>query len=158
MSLKETDRMLRDLLSSKWAQVREGLLATIDKFSDGELGFQPVAGGYSVAQLMLHIANEEDIEVGYALARRLDTLPPPPAAARFTTKVSIVAALQESHARTVAYLDGLTDADLEAGAELPWGQTARRSDMLMHTLEHEIHHRGELSLTLGLLGREGLDA
>jgi len=30
--------------------------------------------------------------------------------------------------------------------------------MLMHTLEHEIHHRGELSLILGLLGRKGLDA
>ncbi|MCE5207568.1 MAG: DinB family protein [Chloroflexi bacterium] len=30
--------------------------------------------------------------------------------------------------------------------------------MLRHTLEHEIHHRGELSLTLGLLGHKGLDA
>jgi len=30
--------------------------------------------------------------------------------------------------------------------------------MLWHTIEHEIHHRGELSLTLGLLGRAGLDA
>jgi uncharacterized damage-inducible protein DinB len=158
MSLKETDRMLRDLLSSKWAQVREGLLATIDKFSDGELGFQPVAGGYSVAQLMLHIANEEDIEVGYALARRLDGLPPPHDAAVFTTRASILAVLQNSHARTVAYLESLSDADLASEIELPWGQTARRSAMLMHTLEHEIHHRGELSLTLGLLGREGLDA
>jgi len=25
-------------------------------------------------------------------------------------------------------------------------------------MEHEIHHRGELSLILGLFGREGLDA
>jgi uncharacterized damage-inducible protein DinB len=30
--------------------------------------------------------------------------------------------------------------------------------MLWHVVEHEIHHRGELSLILGLLGREGLDA
>ena len=150
--------MLRDLLSSKWAQVREGLLATIDKFSDGELGFRPVADGYSVAQLMLHIANEEDIEVGYALERHLDGLPPPHDAAAFTTRASILAVLQESHAHTIAYLDGLSDADLEAETALPWGQTARRIDMLMHTLEHEIHHRGELSLMLGLLGREGLDA
>jgi uncharacterized damage-inducible protein DinB len=27
-----------------------------------------------------------------------------------------------------------------------------------HVLEHEIHHRGKVSLILGLLGREGLDA
>jgi uncharacterized damage-inducible protein DinB len=31
-------------------------------------------------------------------------------------------------------------------------------EMLGHILEHEIHHRGELSLILGLLGREGLNA
>ena len=31
-------------------------------------------------------------------------------------------------------------------------------DMLWHVLEHEIHHRAELSLTLGLLGHEGLNA
>jgi uncharacterized damage-inducible protein DinB len=29
--------------------------------------------------------------------------------------------------------------------------------IIWHVLEHEIHHRGELSLILGLLGREGLD-
>jgi uncharacterized damage-inducible protein DinB len=30
--------------------------------------------------------------------------------------------------------------------------------MILHVIEHEIHHRGELSLKLGLLDREGLDA
>jgi uncharacterized damage-inducible protein DinB len=30
--------------------------------------------------------------------------------------------------------------------------------MIGHLIEHEIHHRGELSLILGLLGREGLNA
>jgi uncharacterized damage-inducible protein DinB len=29
--------------------------------------------------------------------------------------------------------------------------------VIWHVLEHEIHHRGELSLIHGLLGREGLD-
>jgi uncharacterized damage-inducible protein DinB len=150
--------MLRDLLLSRWEQVRGGLLATIGKFSDGELAYQPVAGGYSVAATTLHVAHEEDIEVRYALARQLDKLPPPHDATAFTTKASILSVLQDSHERTVAYLQSLSDVDLTAETELPWGQKARRIDMLMHTLEHEIHHRGELSLMLGLLGREGLDA
>ena len=30
--------------------------------------------------------------------------------------------------------------------------------MIEHMIDHEIHHRGELSLILGLLGREGLNA
>jgi uncharacterized damage-inducible protein DinB len=134
------------------------LLATCDKFSDADLGFQPASSGYSAGQTMLHIANEEDIEVAYALSRRLVDFPEPHEAVKFSTRALILEALQQSHADTLRYLDGLSDTDLEATTELPWGQTARRIDMLMHTLEHEIHHRGELSLMLGLLGREGLDA
>jgi uncharacterized damage-inducible protein DinB len=30
--------------------------------------------------------------------------------------------------------------------------------MISHLLEHEIHHRSELSLILGMLGTDGLDA
>jgi uncharacterized damage-inducible protein DinB len=29
--------------------------------------------------------------------------------------------------------------------------------IIWHVLEHEIHHRGELSILIGLLGREGLE-
>ncbi len=42
--------------------------------------------------------------------------------------------------------------------ETPWGAKSRRIELLWHVIEHEIHHRGELSLMLGMLGREGLDA
>jgi len=48
--------------------------------------------------------------------------------------------------------------DLLAEVEMAWGQRARPIDMLWHVMEHEVHHRAELSLILGLLGREGLDA
>jgi uncharacterized damage-inducible protein DinB len=52
----------------------------------------------------------------------------------------------------------MTDEALAAEVELAWGGTARPVDMLWHVIEHEVHHRGELSLLLGLLGRQGLDA
>ena len=61
-------------------------------------------------------------------------------------------------ARTLAYVGGLSDADLAATVETPWGAKERRIELLWHVVEHEIHHRGELSLMLGILGREGLDA
>jgi uncharacterized damage-inducible protein DinB len=52
----------------------------------------------------------------------------------------------------------LGEAGAVAPVELAWGEVARPIDTLWHLLEHELHHRGELSLMLGLLGRAGLDA
>ncbi|MCE7990102.1 MAG: hypothetical protein DYG89_53840, partial [Caldilinea sp. CFX5] len=40
---------------------------------------------------------------------------------------------------------------------IPGGHAFSLGWIIWHVLEHEIHHRGELSLILGLLGREGLD-
>jgi uncharacterized damage-inducible protein DinB len=107
---------------------------------------------------MLHVAHEEEIEVRWGVMRELDTMPPAFNAADYASVASIVGQLAETHARTVAYLKRLSDDDLLAEAETPWGSRARRIDLLWHVLEHEIHHRGELSLILGLLGRPGLDA
>jgi uncharacterized damage-inducible protein DinB len=142
----------------RWQRVRQGLLTTIAKFDDGELEFRPVAHGYSARETMLHIAHEEAIEAGYGIMGSFDELPPPYDAARFTGRAAIVAVLTEVHERTLDYLRGLSDAELLAETVTPWGAAARRIDLLGHVLEHEIHHRGELSLMLGLLGREGLDA
>ena len=61
------------------------------------------------------------------------------------------------HDQTLAYLATLDDA-LWATITAPWDATARRIDMFDHIIEHETHHRGELSLILGLFGRQGLDA
>ena len=59
---------------------------------------------------------------------------------------------------TIEYVTSLADEDLEAEIEAGWGGSFVLMDMLWHVMEHEIHHRGELSLILGILGREGLDA
>jgi uncharacterized damage-inducible protein DinB len=150
--------MLRELLLSKWSQVRLDLVTTIDKFSDDELSYRPFPNAYTAGELMLHIANEEAIEIQHGTIKALAEFPQPYDPQQFRDKASIYALLNEVHEPTVEYLKGKTDAGLEAEIELPWGGISRPIDMLWHALEHEIHHRGELSLILGLLGREGLDA
>jgi uncharacterized damage-inducible protein DinB len=142
----------------KWAAVRAGLLDTIEKFTDADLAFWPFPGAYSVAETILHIAHEEAIEIGWGLSRRLPEMPPAYDSTEFTTLTQIEDVLRDVHDQTVEYLAGLSDEELGADTELAWGGRTRPSDMLLHTLEHEIHHRGELSLILGLLGRKGLDA
>lgn len=150
--------MLQELLLEKWTVIRTGLVETAGKFGPGELSFRPFGAGYSVAGLMLHVAHEERIEVHWGLMRVLPGMPEAYDDASFPDVASILDLLMREHERTVDYLHGLSDDDLTAKTELAWGQTTRRIDQLWHTLEHEIHHRGELSLYLGLLGRSGLDA
>jgi uncharacterized damage-inducible protein DinB len=150
--------MLAALINEKWAGVRAGLLTVVDGFSAADLAYRPFSNAYSVAELILHVAHEEDIEVGWGLSGRLPDMPPTYGAADFNTGEAIRAVLDASHSPTVAYIETLSDAELEAEFETPWGQRQRRIDLLWHTLEHEVHHRGELSLVLGLLGRSGLDA
>jgi uncharacterized damage-inducible protein DinB len=150
--------MLSELLLSKWDQVRSDLLTTAEKFSDDELGYRPFDGAYSVAELLLHIAHEEAIEVSHGTAHTLAEFPPPYDATGFRDKESVLSVLTGVHAQTTAYLERASDDVLSAEIDLPWGGKSRPVDMLWHVLEHELHHRGELSLMLGLLGREGLDA
>lgn len=61
---------------------------------------------------------------------------------------------QTVRAATYAYLDSLTDAELEEDKEV-W-RTERvaltRSDALFHILNHENYHRGQVVMTLQRLG------
>ncbi|HUS84514.1 MAG TPA: DinB family protein [Anaerolineales bacterium] len=144
-------------LFDHWEQVRSGLLATMDEFSDDELSFIPFEPSWSVGQIMLHIAGAEEGWFRYVIGREYDEWPPGYSLADYPDVGSIKALLTEVYARTEAYLDTQTLADLERMIDAPWGKSIPQSWIIWHVLEHEIHHRGELSLILGLLGREGLD-
>ncbi len=65
--------------------------------------------------------------------------------------------LDKAHQRTLAFLETLDTEDLDETYQTTHGETFRLEWIIWHVLEHEIHHRGELSLALGMLGREGLD-
>ena len=142
----------------RWKTVRSGLLATIDKFRDEELDFRPFAASWSSRQIMLHIAQEEHGEFAYGIVQTLSDFPPEYNAPDYATIELIKSLLESVHAQTLDYLTTLADADLSRVISTPWGATYRQIEMIDHIIEHEIHHRAELSLILGLLGREGLDA
>lgn len=141
-----------------WNNVRTGLLETIDKFDQAELDFKPYAGGWSVRQLILHIAQEEHGEFSYGIRQVLDEFPPEYDPQRYTTLETVKSLLASVHAQTIKYLQKLETEDLEKEILAPWGATYQQFEMIGHMIEHEIHHRGELSLILGLLGKQGLDA
>jgi uncharacterized damage-inducible protein DinB len=150
--------MLAEYLRSHWAAVRAGLLETVAKFDDADLDFAPFDGAYSVRRLVLHIAHEEYGEVQHGITQALPSWPEDFDPAAYPSRAALESKLAEVHTETVRLLAALDDSDLAREIEAPWGATAPLADMLRHVIEHEIHHRAELSLILGLLGRPGLDA
>jgi uncharacterized damage-inducible protein DinB len=141
-----------------WKNVRTGLLETIDKFDLAELDFKPYAGGWSVRQLILHIAQEESGEFNYGIRQVIKEFPEEYNPELYQTLEAMKSLLSSVHLQTIEYLQELKDEDLEKKIRTPWGATYLQIEMIGHLIEHEIHHRGELSLILGLLGKQGLDA
>jgi len=139
-----------------WEQVRADLLTTIDKFSEEELAYSPYPGCWSIGKTMLHIADCED----YWLHVVVEPSLPPDflyELADYPTKTAIKTKLDQAHQRTLVLLDKLDERNLTDGRQTPRRETFTVGWIIWHVLEHEIHHRGELSMALGLLGREGLD-
>jgi uncharacterized damage-inducible protein DinB len=145
-------------LTQFWSQIRGGLLETVDKFNDDDLNYVPFESGYSVGQIILHIAHEEHGEIQYGLTRKLGEFPAPFREAEYQTIDSLKGLLAWVHSETGLYLQTLYDEDLDHEFNAQWGETKPLMDFIVHVMEHEIHHRGELSFILGLLGRDGLDA
>lgn len=145
-------------IKTQWLRIREGLISTMEKFSQDDLDFIPVAGGFTVREILLHIAQEEYGEIQYGLTRKLASFPDPYPAQDFPALPEINELLASVHAETLAYLDTVSGGEFNREFTAQWGETNPLADFVFHVLEHEIHHRGELSLILGILGKQGLDA
>lgn len=146
-----------DLLFAHWRQVHADLLALVDRFSEEELAYAPFPGSWSVAQILLHIAGAEEGWFRFVVTREYAQWPDDHRSEEYPTREAIRALLAEVHARTEAYLATLDLADLDRVVDGGWVGRFCLGWIIWHVLEHEIHHRGEVSLILGLLGREGLD-
>lgn len=145
-------------LYSNWERIRDKLLETVDCFEDRELSFRPFDGSWTVRELMIHIAHEEMGEISYGIIQELSEWPSDYIPKEYETIESIKSLLSDVHSRTLDYLSTLTDGDLDRVVDAPWDASYQLGDMIGHVMEHEVHHRGELSLILGLLGREAPDA
>jgi uncharacterized damage-inducible protein DinB len=142
---------------SYWKDSRQGLIDALELFSDDELHFRPHEGLWSLGETARHIADVEEGWIGYVARRLYPEWPPEPTHADAPTIEAVQVLLTETHARTVAYLQPLSEADLEQEIITPWEVHHPLRWIFWHVLEHEIHHRGEIYLMLGMLGREAPD-
>jgi uncharacterized damage-inducible protein DinB len=67
-------------------------------------------------------------------------------------KEAVLAYLRDRHRESVQIFGRLTDEDMEARCETPGGASIRIGKWLRSMIEHEVHHRGQIYLMLGILG------
>jgi len=142
---------------SHWKSVRAGLLAVIGEFTEAELVYQPFKTSWPVGQIMLHIADAEDGWFRYAVSGELEQWPEQYTLENYPRKADILEVLASVHQRTEHTLASLDEDALTQVIRFPWGTSAPMLWVIWHIIEHEIHHRGELSLILGLMGKEAPD-
>jgi uncharacterized damage-inducible protein DinB len=65
---------------------------------------------------------------------------------------AVLAYLRDMHRQSVAIFSALSASDFEARCETPGGTSIRIGKWLRSMIEHEIHHRGQIYLMLGMLG------
>jgi uncharacterized damage-inducible protein DinB len=149
--------MKPETLFSHWGLVRKGLIRTIEKFSESDLHYNPYPGGWPVGQIMVHVANAEEGWFRYAVTKEIEEWPSYLQFENYPNKSEVLEVLASVHEATERYLENLIEEDLAKEIHTPWGEDIPLGWIIWHVLEHEIHHRGELSLILGILGKEGLD-
>ena len=144
-------------LFAHWDTVRRDLFRPLDQLNDDQLHFVPKEGLWNLGQVVCHIASGEEHWFQHYIHGRF---PEPRGDYRledFASIPQLKLLLTEVHARTEAFLETLDIYDLEREVHLPWGVTATVGYAVWHILEHEVHHRGEIFLMLGLLGLRGPD-
>jgi uncharacterized damage-inducible protein DinB len=138
-----------------WNEVRSGLFAALDKISDEQLDFKPRQELWSLRETVVHIAGTEDGWLRHYTANKWhDNIPQ---AGDYPTVASLKALLNHFHAITEEQFSKDPDALLEQVCQLPWGGQVGMGWAVWHVLEHEIHHRGEVYLMLGMMGIEAPD-
>jgi uncharacterized damage-inducible protein DinB len=139
-----------------WKKIRKDLMSMLDQFDETEMDYVPFPGSWSVGKIFLHIAETEDYWIHYLIRKDIPENPHYELK-EFPSIAAIRMKLRVAETRTQSFIDTLNEPDLDWVFRTPRGENLVLNNVLWHVLEHEIHHRGELSLILGLLGRKGLD-
>ncbi|KAF0110423.1 MAG: hypothetical protein FD147_1683 [Chloroflexi bacterium] len=139
-----------------WKKIRKQLIEMLDQFGESNLDYQPFPSSWSIGKIFLHIAECEDYWIHYVVRKEL------PPKIRYELKDypslnAIKMKLKISQERTESFLETLKEQDLDWRFKTPAGESLTLYEIFWHVLEHEIHHRGELSMILGTLGQKGLD-
>lgn len=134
-----------------WQKVRGRTVRVVDCIPEDRLEWTWQPGKFTLGDVVRHLAAIERYMYAENAARRPSRYP---GHGRELAEglPAVRAFLDRCHAETVEILGGLSDADLREKCVTPGGASLAVGKWLRLMVEHEIHHRGQLYLGLGLLG------
>jgi uncharacterized damage-inducible protein DinB len=120
---------------------------------DDRIEWSPAPGKFTLGDTVRHIAAIERWMFAENVMRRLSRYAGcgPELA---SGKDAVLAYLRDRHRESVSIFGRLTAADMERRCETPAGTSIRIGKWLRSMIEHEVHHRGQIYLMLGMLGIE----
>jgi uncharacterized damage-inducible protein DinB len=131
--------------------VRQRTMRVVQSVPADKLEWRHADGAFSPGDLARHIAATER----YTFAENIVGRP-----SRYQGcgpeladgRDSVIAFMERMHQETVAILERLTPADLERKVASAQGAPITTWKLLRAMIEHEVHHRGEIYVSLALLG------
>jgi uncharacterized damage-inducible protein DinB len=163
----------RDLLVDAFDRIRDSTTRVLDGLTEDELAFRATSGANSIAWLAWHLTRVQDDhiadaagteqvwssggwfedfalpfdadETGYGMSS--DQV----GAVRGVSAERLAAYHVAVHDRTVAYLDGLTDADLDRIVDDAWDPPVTLAVRLVSVVSDDLQHVGQAGFVRGLL-------
>jgi Protein of unknown function (DUF664) len=168
-----------ELLTDAFGRIREVVHRAVDGLSPGQLAFRPESEANSIAWLVWHLTRIQDDHVadvarrgqvwtsdrdGQSWADRFG-LPFAVSATGYGHGPEAVAAVQVKsgevltayydavHEETIAYVRGLTDADLDRIVDRNWDPPVTLAVRLVSVISDDLQHAGQAAYLRGLIER-----
>jgi uncharacterized damage-inducible protein DinB len=142
--------------------VRKNTILIAEDIPESEYGYRPTPDSRSVAEALVHIAmlgradrflheedhrpSLEDFDFGELISRSQAE------EKRSRSKREIIDFLRAEGERSAQWVEGLPETLLSEQVRQQGGASKSRFEMLLGTKEHEMHHRGQLTVIERLLG------
>ena len=134
-----------------WDSVRNRTRRVVARIPPDRLEWSPREGAFTLGDTVRHLATIQRFMYAETVARRPSRYP------------GCGRELADGHGAVVAYLErldaeskdiigSLSEADLERKCRTPAGIEITTWKWLRAMVEHEVHHRGQIYLMLGMLG------
>lgn len=165
----------RDLLIDAVDRIRDSTGRVVDGLSEVELTFRPTPDANSIAWLVWHLTRVQDDHVADAAgseqvwttggfagrfglpfddeATGYGMSPDEVGAVAGVAAADLVAYHSAVHDRTVAYLGGLTDSDLDRVVDEDWDPPVTLAVRLVSVVSDDLQHVGQAAYVRGLLPR-----
>jgi len=156
-----------DLLADAFGRVREVVHDAVDGLTPGQLAFRPDSGSNSIAWLVWHLTRIQDDHVADVAGTWADRfgLPFAASATGYGHGSEAVAAVQVQpgelltayydavHEKTIRYVRGLSDADLDRVVDKAWDPPVTLAVRLVSVISDDLQHAGQAAYLRGLIER-----